>query len=89
MRVCSFSVVWIRLSLRKISWRPRLAHLDDPFELGGLKSAVARIEQAIDEGEDVVVFGDYDVDGITSTVQLVTMLRHLSECHRGFVCRSA
>lgn len=56
--------------------RPRLTHLDDPFALSGLRCAVDRIEQAIEQGQDVVVFGDYDVDGITSTVQLVKMLQH-------------
>lgn len=55
--------------------RPRLAALSDPFALTGLAAAVARIEQAIEGGESVVVLGDYDVDGITSTVQLVSMLR--------------
>ncbi|MGJ8639434.1 MAG: single-stranded-DNA-specific exonuclease RecJ [Opitutaceae bacterium] len=57
--------------------RPRLAHLDNPFQLSNLEAAVTRIEQAIDGKESVVVFGDYDVDGVTSTVQLVSMLRTL------------
>lgn len=57
--------------------RPRLALLDDPFALSNMAAAVARIEAAIESKEDVVVFGDYDVDGITSTVQLVGMLRTL------------
>jgi single-stranded-DNA-specific exonuclease len=55
--------------------RPRLSHLDDPFALTGLKAAVDRIEEAIEARAPVVIFGDYDVDGITSTVQLVSMLR--------------
>lgn len=42
-----------------------------------LEAAVRRIEQAIEGKESVVVFGDYDVDGVTSTVQLVSMLRTL------------
>jgi single-stranded-DNA-specific exonuclease len=57
--------------------RPRLARLDDPFSLTNLEDAVLRIEEAVARREDVVVFGDYDVDGITSTVQLVHMLRIL------------
>ncbi|HKK18116.1 MAG TPA: single-stranded-DNA-specific exonuclease RecJ, partial [Opitutales bacterium] len=57
--------------------RPRLAHLDNPFALTNLEAAVDRIVTAVDRSEDVVVFGDYDVDGITSTVQLVGMLRYL------------
>ena len=55
--------------------RPRLSHLDDPFAVTGLKAAVRRIEQAVEARAPVVIFGDYDVDGITSTVQLVGMLR--------------
>lgn len=57
--------------------RPRLAQLDNPFTMANLESAVERIEQAIEKKESVVVFGDYDVDGVTSTVQLVSMLRTL------------
>ena len=57
--------------------RPRLAHLDNPYALTNLEAAVTRIEQAIENKEGVVVFGDYDVDGVTSTVQLVSMLRTL------------
>ncbi|MDQ8208094.1 single-stranded-DNA-specific exonuclease RecJ [Coraliomargarita sp. SDUM461003] len=57
--------------------RPRLAQLDNPFEMVNLEAAVERIEQAIEGKESVVIFGDYDVDGVTSTVQLVSMLRTL------------
>lgn len=57
--------------------RPRLAMLDNPFALTNLEAAVRRIEVAIEAKQEVVVFGDYDVDGITSTVQLVSLLRHL------------
>ena len=57
--------------------RPRLAQLENPFALTNLEAAAERIIDAINESEDVIVFGDYDVDGITSTVQLVEMLRRL------------
>jgi single-stranded-DNA-specific exonuclease len=57
--------------------RPRLAQLDNPFAMTNLEAAVERIEQAIEGKESVVVFGDYDVDGVTSTVQLVSMMRTL------------
>lgn len=57
--------------------RPRLALLDNPFALTNLEAAVRRIEKAVEQKQSVVVFGDYDVDGITSTVQLVSLLRHL------------
>jgi single-stranded-DNA-specific exonuclease len=57
--------------------RPRLAHLDNPFALTNLEQAAERIVAAVNRAEDVVVFGDYDVDGITSTVQLIGMLQRL------------
>ncbi len=57
--------------------RPRLSHLDHPFALTNLEQAAERIVAAVNRAEDVVVFGDYDVDGITSTVQLIGMLRQL------------
>ena len=49
------------------------------------RAVVKRIEQAIEAREQVVVFGDYDVDGVTSTVQLVSLLRRLGLEPR-FVC---
>lgn len=57
--------------------RPRLAQLDDPFAIKNLKSAAKRIEKAVENKESIVVFGDYDVDGVTSTTQMVSMLRTL------------
>lgn len=57
---------------------PRLRILDDPFRITNLKIAVKRIEKAIKNGEEVIVFGDYDVDGITSTVFLVSILQHFN-----------
>jgi len=57
--------------------RPKLAQLSNPFDLTNLEAAVIRIEAALEQKESVVVFGDYDVDGVTSTVQLVSMLRTL------------
>lgn len=57
--------------------RPRLSSLEDPFALTNLEAAVDRIEQALEHRESVVILGDYDVDGVTSTVQLVSLLRSL------------
>lgn len=67
--------------------RPRLAHLDNPFALTNLEQAAERIVAAVNRAEDVVVFGDYDVDGITSTVQLIGMLRRLGQKPRFCVPR--
>ena len=52
----------------KLFLDPKLAHLRDPFDLKGLKEAVVRITRALEEQEQILLIGDYDVDGITSTV---------------------
>lgn len=54
---------------------PRMAHLSDPFLLTGMDEAVSRIAQARDRGERVLIFGDYDVDGISATAILLNGLR--------------
>ena len=51
------------------------AELYDPFLMTDMDKAVARVQQAIDRGEKIAVFGDYDVDGITSTCMLTDFLR--------------
>ncbi len=55
--------------------RPRLKALSDPFLLPNMLSAVQRILGALDRHERVVLFGDYDVDGVTSLVLLAEILR--------------
>ena len=45
----------------KLFFRPELAHLHDPFLMKDMDTAVARIEEAIVNGENILVFGDYDV----------------------------
>ncbi len=47
----------------------------DPFLLPDMDKAVARIEQAIDNEETIIVYGDFDADGVTSTVLLTQALR--------------
>src|SRR5436309_3290936 len=54
---------------------PRLAALADPFLIGGMHDAVERIFHAIDHRQRVVLFGDYDVDGVTSLALLSEILR--------------
>lgn len=51
--------------------------LRDPMELAGMRKAVERINRAIRNGERICVYGDYDVDGITSTCLLTSHLRTL------------
>ncbi|MEY2545054.1 MAG: single-stranded-DNA-specific exonuclease [Verrucomicrobiota bacterium] len=55
--------------------QPRLKSLSDPFLLPQMDEAVARIFAALDRHERVVLFGDYDVDGVTSLALLGEMLR--------------
>ncbi|MGE1061085.1 single-stranded-DNA-specific exonuclease RecJ [Megasphaera paucivorans] len=51
--------------------------LADPFLMKGMDKAVARISKAIADKERIVVYGDYDVDGITATALLCMVLRDL------------
>lgn len=76
------------LALRRISPKdaerflhPTIECLDDPLKLRDMPKAVERINRAIEAGEKVAVYGDYDVDGITSLCLLVSYLRS-----RGLVC---
>jgi len=55
--------------------QPSLAALRDPFLLRNLEAGAARLRTAINGREAVVVLGDYDVDGVSSTALLVTVLR--------------
>ncbi|WP_417939264.1 single-stranded-DNA-specific exonuclease RecJ [Flavobacterium sp. RS13.1] len=52
-------------------FRPSLEHLHDPYLMKDMDKAVARIELAIKNQENILVFGDYDVDG-TTAVSLVS-----------------
>src|SRR3954469_18543628 len=49
---------------------PSIDHLHDPFKLADMRVAVERLEQALAQHERIAIHGDYDVDGITSTVIL-------------------
>ena len=53
---------------------PQLAELRDPFELHDMQKAVDRIQAAVANGEKIVVYGDYDADGITSTAVMYETL---------------
>ena len=51
-------------------FRPSLERLHDPFLMKDMDKAVERVERALDGGEKILVYGDYDVDG-TTAVSLV------------------
>ena len=57
--------------------RPRLKNLADPFLLPSMGTAVERLLHARGQNEPLVIFGDYDTDGVTSTALLVEVLRAL------------
>jgi len=54
-----------------------LQKLHDPYLMKGMDKAVARVGEAIERGEKILIFGDYDVDGVLSTVMLKKALTTL------------
>lgn len=56
---------------------PSLADLADPFSLNGMKEGIDRLTAALFNNEKVVIYGDYDVDGITATSLLYMVLNKL------------
>ncbi len=56
-------------------FRPSLENLHDPYLMKDMDLAVARIEKAIENNENILVFGDYDVDGTTSVALLSSYLK--------------
>lgn len=61
----------------RLFFRGSLTDLHDPFLMQGMEQAADRLRHAIDAREHVLVFGDYDVDGVTSTALMVSFLREL------------
>ncbi len=56
-------------------FRPSLEDLHDPFLMQDMNMAIIRIEQAIEKDENIMVFGDYDVDGTTSVALVSSYLK--------------
>lgn len=57
----------------------------DPFQMKGMREAVDRIRFAIQNNEPIAIYGDYDVDGVTSTALLVQALQVLNANVRGYI----
>lgn len=57
----------------------------DPFQLTGMHAAVDRIRFALEHGEPIAIYGDYDVDGVTATALLVQALQGLGADVRGYI----
>jgi single-stranded-DNA-specific exonuclease len=64
---------------------PSLSQLHDPFLMADMKPAVRRLREALEKGEKILIYGDYDVDGTMSVVILLTALRGLGARVEAFV----
>ncbi len=62
-----------------------LADLPDPFRMKGMPAAVERIARAITEQHAVTLYGDYDVDGVSSTALLTSFLRDVGLTVRTYI----
>lgn len=56
-------------------FRPKLSELHDPFLMQDMERAVERLQEAIDQQQRVLLFGDYDVDGTTAVAVMYTFLK--------------
>ncbi len=54
---------------------PSLDHLHSPYAMSGMAAAVERLRAALERKEKILIYGDYDVDGTTAIVILVTAIR--------------
>ena len=60
----------------KSFFRPEISHLHDPLLMKNMQKAVDRIQTVISNGEKVLVYGDYDVDGTTSVAMMYSFLKN-------------
>ena len=58
--------------------RPSLEKLHDPFLMKDMNKAVERLHQAITQGEKILIYGDYDVDGTTAVAVMYRFLQNLA-----------
>ena len=59
----------------KSFFRPEISHLHDPLLMKNMQKAVDRIQTVISNGEKILVYGDYDVDGTTSVAMMYSFLK--------------
>ena len=57
-------------------FRPDYRHLHDPFLMQDMEKAILRIEQAINAGEKIMIYGDYDVDGTTAVALVYSFFKN-------------
>jgi len=60
-------------------FRPRLEDLHDPFLMTDMDKAVERVHQAVTDGQRILVYGDYDVDGTTAVAQVFSFLKKFTQ----------
>ncbi|WP_295769702.1 single-stranded-DNA-specific exonuclease RecJ [uncultured Mucilaginibacter sp.] len=56
-------------------FRPDMRHLHDPFLMKGMEQAIERIEKAMQAGENILIYGDYDVDGTTAVTVVYSFFK--------------
>lgn len=82
LQLSSIAAKILAARVKTVEEAKKIIHMDDsnlhnPYLLSGMKEAVERIEQALNNGEKILVYGDYDADGITSTTVLLNVLLDL------------
>ncbi len=65
--------------------RGTLADQHDPMLLSGMKDAVPRIRLAVENGERILIYGDYDADGVSSTTLMIYLMRHLGATYDFYI----
>ncbi|GIP12096.1 single-stranded-DNA-specific exonuclease RecJ [Paenibacillus macerans] len=62
-----------------------VADQHDPMQLSGMKEAVPRIRRAVENGERILVYGDYDADGVSSTTLMICLMRKLGATYEYYI----
>lgn len=82
-------LAWMRgmNTAEDLAWRldPSWSRVLDPYLMPGMGEAVVRIRRAIEQGESICIYGDYDVDGVTATALLVRVLEKLGAKAESFI----
>jgi len=71
----------------RVFWHASLEDLHNPFEMTDMEKAVERILTALEHGEQIAVYGDYDVDGIAGTALLCTFFSEIGFSPRFYLPR--